>query len=501
MSVWRRWIDLGVLSAIGVLVGLTFGLPLSSLAQFCTAAESSGGLGSSAQGYAIVTACFAVGQGVGAWLIGALQARLVAGKPTRTHHASFAVSLGVVLLGALVYWAGASMPVIAVARALQGAGSGGLNTLARSFINRSTAKAFVTVVTAATASFVSVFMGVGPAISSAFAHVEPRVVLDVGALTLRIDVFRLPAVFLLAAASAVALCLPLMTDRINVHRPAAVAIAAAPSVNDDADADATQPLLAASLAPPPRPKLPWWRVALSPLASMLTIFTALSAVFASYEAVAAPLLARKYGTTIAELGPVFLWSSLAAAAAFVVVALLLRTRRATGKPTVGPDAILLGILLLAIVALLFLADFGAVAPPERAFVERCAAAGSEMQCTALADQQCVWNGIEPRVCRVRASLDWLSVAALALVNISFVVGRVVSSGQFMTLLHAESSARAASLLLVVGSVARVAAPVGFVALLEQEPVFPALWPFAVSGALMTLVTVHFLVARSQRKRE
>jgi MFS family permease len=490
MSAWRRWIDLSVLSAIGVLVGLTFGLPLSSLAQFCSAAESSGGLGSSTQGYAIVTACFAVGQGVGAWLIGALQARLVAGRPTRTHHLAFAVSLGIVLCGALVYWAGASMPVIAVARALQGAGSGGLNTLARSFINRSTTKAYVTVVTAATASFVSVFMGVGPAISSAFAHVEPRVVLTLAALALRIDVFRLPAVFLLAATGAVALCLPLMADRINVHRPAASL-----NVNDDA---AAQPLLApASVPPPVRPSIPWWRVVISPLASMLTIFTALSAVFASYEAVASPLLARKYGTTIAEIGPVFLWSSLAAAAAFVVVAMLLRTRAATGKPTVGPDTILLCILLLATVALLFLADFGAVAPPERSFVERCAAAGDVMQCEALADQQCVWNAIEPHVCRVRASLDWLSVAALALVNISFVVGRVVSSGQFMTLLHAESSARAASLLLIVGSVARIVAPVGFVALLEHEPVFPALWPFALSGGLMLLVTVHFLIARAR----
>lgn len=493
----RRWIDLAVLSAIGVLVGLTFGLPLSSLAQFCVTASADGGLGSSAQGYAIVTACFAVGQAVGAWLIGALQTRLVAKRPTRTHHLAFGVSLGVVLLGALAYWAGGSMPVIAVARLLQGAGSGGLNTLARSFINRSTTKAFVTVVTAATASFVSVFMGVGPAISSAFAHVTPRVVLQVGALVLRVDVFRLPAVFLLAATGAVALCLPLMADRINVHRPTAGAVA---SLNSDDDA--TRPLLTAVERdpPPPQPsppRLAWWRVALSPLASMLTIFTALSAVFASYEAGAAPLLARKYGTTIAELGPVFLWSSLAAAAAFVVVAMLLRARSATGKPTVGPDAILLTILALATMALLFLADFGTVALPERTFVERCAAAASEGECIARSSSaQCVWNPIEPHVCRVSASLDWLTVVALALVNISFVVGRVVSSGQFMTLLHAESSARAASLLLIVGSVARIVAPVGFVALVEHEPVFPALWPFALSGALLLLVTLHFLVART-----
>lgn len=498
MSRVRRWIDLAVLSAIGVLVGLTFGLPLSSLAQFCVTASADGGLGSSAQGYAIVTACFAVGQAVGAWLIGALQARLVAKRPTRTHHLAFGVSLGVVLLGALVYWAGGSMPVIAVARSLQGAGSGGLNTLARSFINRSTAKAFVTVVTAATASFVSVFMGVGPAISSAFAQVTPRVVLQVGDLDLRVDVFRLPAVFLLAATGAVALCLPLMADRVNVHRALTAVPAAAASLNSD---EATRPLLTAVERdpPPPQPSPPrvaWWRVVFSPLASMLTIFTALSAVFASYEAVAAPLLARKYGTTIAELGPVFLWSSLAAAAAFVVVAMLLRTRSATGKPTVGPDAILLAILALATMALLFLADFGAVALPERAFVERCAAADSESACMA-SSAQCVWNPIEPHVCRVSASLDWLTVVALALVNISFVVGRVVSSGQFMTLLHAESSARAASLLLIVGSVARIVAPVGFVALVEHEPVFPALWPFALSGALLLLVTLHFLIARTK----
>lgn len=486
----RRWIDLAVISVIGVLVGLTFGLPLSSMEQFTVTDEANGGLGAaSLTPYSLVSTGFPVGQALGAYVVGWALARYMAADPHRSHHAGFALSILLIAVGALTYWLGNHIALVGIGRMLQGMGSAGLQTVVRSQLNRSTEKAFVTVVTTATASFVSIFMGVGPAISSAFADIEPLQL----APGVRIDKFRVPAVFLLGSAGVVLLLLPLMSDRVNVHRRPP------PSLNVNSEA---APLLPAKPATPPAPPArTWLQWALSPVAAMLIINSGLSATFAGYETVAAPLLARKFGTSIGELGSVFLYSSLAAAATFVVVAALLRPRAATGRPSVPANVVLLLVLFLSVTALLFLADFGALVQPLRRLTELCASATSSADaCDAM--PWCAWTTIHPPVCRVAAnSLDALTVAALALINISFVVGRVVSSGQFMTLLHAENSAKAAAVLQVVSSLARVVAPLVFIQLLDALPVFPALWPFALSGALMLLVTVHFLVTWRDRARD
>jgi MFS family permease len=481
---FRRWLDLAIISVIGVLVGLTFGLPLSSMEQFTVVREADGGLGaSSLTPYSIVSAGFPVGQALGAHVSGVLIAALMRRHSRRPHHVGFALSLLTTAVGAVAYWLGNSLIWIGVGRLLQGVGSAGLQTTVRSFINRSTEKGFVSVVTTATASFVSIFMGAGPAISSAFATIAP---IKVGGGVV-IDRFRVPGVFLLGATALTLLTLPLLADRINVHRKPLPLVAA--PINE------AQPLL------PPKPSTPslpksWRALALSPIAAMLLIGTGLSAVFAGYETVAAPLLARKFGTSIAELGNVFLWSSVAAAASFIVVAAVLTPRRSTGKPTVSANAVLLLVLVLSVMALLDLADFGSLAEPLRGLTSKCSAAADALECSAL--DWCSWNAIQPPLCRIgRGGVDAVTLVSLAMVNIAFVVGRVVSAGQFMTFCHAESSAKAAAVLQIVGSVARVVAPIVFIQLLDAVPDFPSLWPFAISGALMLLVTVHFLVARNR----
>jgi hypothetical protein len=325
-------------------------------------------------------------------------------------------------------------------------------------------------------------MGAGPAISAAFANIKP---IELGGGVV-IDKFRLPAVFLLGTTMVTLLTLPLLADRINVHRKPLPLVAA--PINE------AQPLL----PKPSTPSLPksWRALALSPIAAMLLIGAGLSAVFAGYETVAAPLLARKFGTSMFELGNVFLWSSVAAAVSFLVVAAVLTPRQSTGKPTVSANAVLLVVLVLSVMALLDLADFGSLVEPLRGLTSRCSAAADALECSAL--DWCSWNAIQPPLCRIgRGGVDAVTLVSLAMVNIAFVVGRVVSAGQFMTFCHAESSAKAAAVLQIVSSLARVVAPIVFIQLLDAVPDFPSLWPFAISGALMLLVTVHFLVARNR----
>lgn len=329
-----------------------------------------------------------------------------------------------------------------------------------------------------TGACVTLAMGGGPSIGSLFAS-APSVDTPIFA----IDVYTYPALFTVGLALVDVALLLVFSDQRNVHiKPtnASVNNENVPLLKKGADEEVADESLQASKR----------RTA----TRYFIVFCAFNAIFAGYEAAAAPVMQQKYASTIKSVGAVFAVASGVSCAAFLLITFLMKPN-STGKRPVRHSWIIVVVTVAALAGLLYLVDFpGTFGSEARQLRSACAA---ESDCSAAEHcRKSDWREICVPVLEPNKPALF---AAFASQMVAFVVGRVVSGGAYMEAIHSANSAGGVSWLLIGGAGARIAGAALAIELLgvSWQPTF---WPFASLAIVLFASLIAFLSLRPRSKQ-
>lgn len=454
-----------------VLVGISFGVVLPSLQRFLQAQRSVGGLEAPAGLFSTAVALYSVGEAAGAAAFGrAYDARRASAASV------LSAALLVFIAGNVVYASAAAAVVAVCARVGVGLYTGGANAVLRAWATRSTTATERAGVMAMLPAAATLAIAVGPLVGALLTLMQP---IEWAGGAVRIDEFRAPGwlLALLGLASVPAVCITMRNDAVKDKGAGPIPTETVKVAVGDGDSGAHEatPLVGAvnssdgsANAPDTTRARRLW-AALSgnggAMGILLFLFFCNSLAFSVVETMATLIAGDQLGWSVRATGHVLIASGGAAVVALAVYVKLSRSVQDRALVASGFVLLFLAVLSLADVQSLV----GSAAGEHGGDACLAWSGTSAAQCAAATGGRCVWMRDNCDTCSpycrnpARTLAPWQFVTSLVLLNGGGMLGRTAVTVLYSKLL--TSSPRVArdagalmAMLVMTGSVARIAAP-------------------------------------------